>query len=433
MEWPRRYSGSMSDRTDSDLSVLIVTAGSHGDVFPFLAIGTALAARGASVHVLVNPHFEPEVTAAGLSFLPFGERMGTADLIHQYGIMHPFLGSQRVMSLLLELAPISVSRCREVIEQLKPDVVLGHHICIGVDDVAGEFGVPCALAMLAPGPLFSRCDPVPTTQGIPGFAGRALAAIAEPLVQHVAFPLGSRALNRTRVKCGLEPAKNAFMNQWLGGDLLLGMWSEAFRAPQRDDPPHFRTCGFPLYDAPPGTRLDPRVDAFLAAGDPPLLFCLGSTAVHIAGSFYDDAIAVAKSLGRRALVLAGPNAAQYQDRGDDVGSFSYAPLSLVASHCAASVIHGGIGTTSQALAAGKPTLVASFAHDQFNNGVRVEALGVGDTLPVRRLTRARLERRLRRLLDTKSIVDAAATLGERIRRDRGGEFAAQAVLDLARA
>jgi len=46
-------------------------------------------------------------------------------------------------------------------------------------------------------------------------------------------------------------------------------------------------------------------------------------------------------------------------------------------HCAAIVHHGGIGTTSQALAAGIPQLIRPMAFDQFDNANRIEKLGCG--------------------------------------------------------
>jgi len=41
------------------------------------------------------------------------------------------------------------------------------------------------------------------------------------------------------------------------------------------------------------------------------------------------------------------------------------------------VHHGGIGTASQAFAAGIPQLITPFAHDQFDNAAHVERLGCG--------------------------------------------------------
>ncbi|UCH91026.1 MAG: glycosyltransferase, partial [Nitrospirota bacterium] len=63
--------------------------------------------------------------------------------------------------------------------------------------------------------------------------------------------------------------------------------------------------------------------------------------------------------------------------------FSYAPLSQLLPHCAALIHHGGIGTCSQALRAGIPQLIQPYAFDQFDNGARIEQLGVGRTISKR--------------------------------------------------
>ena len=56
---------------------------------------------------------------------------------------------------------------------------------------------------------------------------------------------------------------------------------------------------------------------------------------------------------------------------------SYVPLSKLLPQAKVLVHHGGIGTVSQALAAGIPQLAVPFAHDQFDNAARVERLGCG--------------------------------------------------------
>jgi UDP:flavonoid glycosyltransferase YjiC (YdhE family) len=52
----------------------------------------------------------------------------------------------------------------------------------------------------------------------------------------------------------------------------------------------------------------------------------------------------------------------------------------VLPRCTAIVHHGGIGTTSQALATGTPQLIMPMAHDQPDNAQRVARLGAGSYL-----------------------------------------------------
>ena len=63
--------------------------------------------------------------------------------------------------------------------------------------------------------------------------------------------------------------------------------------------------------------------------------------------------------------------------------FEFVPLCKLLPHCAAIVHHGGIGTTSGALAAGVPQLIMPMGFDQPDNAARAEALGVARSLSPR--------------------------------------------------
>jgi len=59
----------------------------------------------------------------------------------------------------------------------------------------------------------------------------------------------------------------------------------------------------------------------------------------------------------------------------------YVPLNQVLPHCSAIVHHGGIGTTAHSIASACPQVVLPMAFDQFHNGLRVQQLGLGKSLP----------------------------------------------------
>jgi rhamnosyltransferase subunit B len=129
--------------------------------------------------------------------------------------------------------------------------------------------------------------------------------------------------------------------------------------------------------------LDTDLRRFLEAGPAPIGFTPGSAMAH-GRDFFDRALAASRRLGRRALLIT-PYADQLPD---PLPSFAqavdYAPFDLLLPRLAALVHHGGIGTTAQALAAGKPQGVLPFAHDQLDNAARIERLGVGLQLGRRR-------------------------------------------------
>lgn len=68
-------------------------------------------------------------------------------------------------------------------------------------------------------------------------------------------------------------------------------------------------AGATFYDGSEGeTQLEPKVKEFLDAGEPPIIFTLGSAAVMTPGNFYSACIEAVKMLKRRAIVLIGKNA-----------------------------------------------------------------------------------------------------------------------------
>jgi UDP:flavonoid glycosyltransferase YjiC (YdhE family) len=100
------------------------------------------------------------------------------------------------------------------------------------------------------------------------------------------------------------------------------------------------------------------------------------------------------------------------------------PHSWLLPHVAGLVHHGGFGTTSAGLRAGVPQLVVPHVADQFFWGQQVERLGVGLPAIMRpRLTVDRLANALQDLAQGAGLRAAAASLGEKVRAERGVENA----------
>jgi UDP:flavonoid glycosyltransferase YjiC (YdhE family) len=178
--------------------------------------------------------------------------------------------------------------------------------------------------------------------------------------------------------------------------------------------------------------LPPALETFLAAGPPPLVFTLGSSAVGAAGRFYHESAAAAARLGARAVLLTGGFAANQPARvPDGVLVVDRAPHQLLFPRARAVVHQGGAGTTAQALRAGSPMLVVPHSHDQPDNAYRVARLGVARTLYPKRYTAAHAARELRRLLDDPSYADHARSVAALVATEGGGDAAAAAIASVA--
>jgi UDP:flavonoid glycosyltransferase YjiC (YdhE family) len=158
--------------------------------------------------------------------------------------------------------------------------------------------------------------------------------------------------------------------------------------------------------------MPPDVAEFCVAGNPPLAFTPGSANVH-GHEFFEAAVDAARRLDRRALLLTRFAEQIPANLPPAVRHVPFAPFTQLLPRCAALIHHGGIGTTSAALAAGIPQVIMPLSHDQPDNAARVKALGVGDRLLPRHFTGRRLAEILRPLLASPLVKDRAAGLAKR--------------------
>ena len=178
--------------------------------------------------------------------------------------------------------------------------------------------------------------------------------------------------------------------------------------------------------------LPPEVETFLAGGEPPIVFTLGSAAVYIARDFYAESVRAAERLGRRALLLLGKNPPP-ANLPPTAFAWDYLPYARIFPRASVVVHQGGVDTTAQALRAARPMLVVPFAHDQFDNAARITRLGVGRTLGRSRYRPRRVARVLAELLADGRYTAAVIAASQRLRAEKGVETACNAIEQLLRA
>jgi UDP:flavonoid glycosyltransferase YjiC (YdhE family) len=236
-------------------------------------------------------------------------------------------------------------------------------------------------------------------------------------------------VNRLRAEHGLSRGKErSLLDISKHTGLTLCCYSPLFGQLPPDAAANTRVVGFPVYDADSGTATceNAELEAFLAAGPPPLVFTLGSFAVHAPGDFYREAAETARLLGRRAVLLTGPGSTMRSS--ENILVLPYAPHSTLFSRSLAIIHHGGVGTTGQALRAGKPQLIVPHMGDQWDNAHRVKQMGLSKVLLARRFTAQRAARRIAALIDPRRpYIRDAARIGAIIIQEDGAENAALAI------
>jgi rhamnosyltransferase subunit B len=136
---------------------------------------------------------------------------------------------------------------------------------------------------------------------------------------------------------------------------------------------------------------------------------------------------------RRAVLLVGerPPAGIETAAGDDVLIVEYAPYSMLFARAAAIIHQGGIGTSAQALRAGRPQLVVPFSGDQPDNAARLTRLGVARTITRRHYRPDKVRRELQALLDERSYALRASRVSADVRSEEGARRAARLLATLS--
>lgn len=294
--------------------------------------------------------------------------------------------------------------------------------------------MPWASTVLSPMSFFSRYDPIVpapapwmhATTSRSRLAARLYRWLTERLTQEWADPV-----RRFRKLRGLPPGGNPIMDGQHSPYLVLGLFSRVLGDPQPDWPDRVVVTGASFYNGPGAPELPEALDDFIEAGTPALVFTLGTSAVVSAGSFYDVSAEVARSLGRRAVLLAGRHAENRPSVSHaDIFVADFARHDALFPRAAAIIHQGGAGTLHQGLRSGSPMLVVPHAHDQPDNASRVERLGVARSLKPSHYRAERVQRHLASLLDEPAYRERAETVAHLVKAEPGAEGAARAIENL---
>ena len=403
--------------------IILTTLGSSGDVHPYVGLAGGLAERGFEPVVATSEYYRGPVERAGIRFHATRPDIDPTDAALVARIMDPVRGSEFIVR---ELA---MAHLRESFHDLSAaadgaDAIVSHPLTFAARLVAESRGLAWISSVLAPMSFFSAHD-LPVFAAAPAAhaarhlgpgASRSIIRMAKLAARHWGDPV--RAL---RAELGLPAAEDPVFDGQHSPELVLAMFSNVLATAQPDWPAATCITGNIFYDGASDSAPTGELARFLDAGPAPLVFTLGTSAVGAAGKFYEESAAASRELGMRAVLLVGSDLRNRiaAPPSAEVLQCAYAPYSTLFPRAAAIVHQGGIGTTAQALRAGKPTLIVPYAHDQPDNAFRAESLGVSKTLYPRQYRSGRVATALRALLDDAATMRNAADVAARVRAEDG--------------
>jgi rhamnosyltransferase subunit B len=423
--------------TPSGRRIVLTTWGSLGDLYPYLAIGLGLKARGHDVILGTAACYRPKIEALGLGFRavrPDCTWLADPEMLRR--LAHPRWGLIRVARLVLAMLPESYEDTLAAADGA--DLLVSNLATYAAGLVAEKKGIPWASVMHIPTLFFSAYDP-PLLPGLPGFSKRLRflgPAFWGPLGRGLKW--GSRLLarpwHRLRRQIGLPPVRGVNpLTDWHSPSLHLAAFSKWLVDKQPDWPAQTVVTGFPWFDRDGSAGLPPALAQFLDGGPSPIVFTLGTAVATDAGPFYEASARAARFLGRRAVLILQDPRNRPSTLPEGVEAYDYAPFWKLFPRAAAIVHHGGIGTTGLAMRAGRPMLVMPCAWDQPDNAERAARLGISCTIARHRYTPGHLARELRRLLDDPAYARRAAEVGTQVRQEDGVRVACDTLGELLRA
>jgi UDP:flavonoid glycosyltransferase YjiC (YdhE family) len=404
--------------------ITIITAGSRGDVQPYIALGLGLQAAGHTARLATHAIFDEWIRSFGLEFSPVeGDPMAMAQGQQGREWMETgqrgrgFLrGFREFMGPILHQATIDVlTACAGT------DLILFSGIAFyAAFSVAEKLGLPFVQAYLQPiNPTREFPSAVFPTKhkggrifnyGTHVIGGQLFWQMTRPLLDTIRREmLGLRsfsllgpflAMQRRRLPVihGYSPTLLPKPKDWNESMIVTGFW---FMAEEQWSPPS------ELVD-------------FLAAGPPPVYIGFGSMIGNNPERLTAITLETLKRSNRRGVLMAGWADLANGDLPDNVIRLESVPHEWLFPRMAAVIHHGGTGTTHTGLRAGVPNVIVPFFADQPFWADRVRLLGAGPPpIPQEELTAENLAEAIR-LAATDELMQAqAADVGEKIRDEAG--------------
>jgi vancomycin aglycone glucosyltransferase len=356
---------------DKKKRILISTIGSRGEVQPILGLGLELQALGHRAVLCVPPNFRGWVESLGMACVPIGP-----DLEKLTAPRTNIKRRKPSRSTIRQMVRTSVIEQFQVMASAAAGcdlIVVAGDLQHAGRSIAESLKLPYVHATYCPVTLKSPDHPPPILrsvnrpQSLPKWSNR-LFWMASDWHWNALY---RSVVNEQRAKLGLAPTRDvpgyiATDRPWLAVDPTIAP------APQTKNMDTVYTGAWFLEDK---RSLPPSLEAFLAAGEPPVYFGFGSMRARSYTS--RTLIEAARALGRRAIISRGWANLDVIDTGDDCIAIGDVSHELLFPRLACVVHHGGAGTTTTAARAGTPQVVVPHIYDQYYWANRVKQLGIG--------------------------------------------------------
>ena len=411
------------------MKVGIQSWGSEGDIRPLVALGHGLVQRGHEVELvytdIADRHYVEVAAALGFTARAVATPViADLDELYEIGLRvinagNPLADGKLIFDRLLRPVEDAIFEAAVDLSR-RSDLIVSHLVLDQVRAAAELAGTPSVSVTFAHSMVPSRHI---RPHGLPPLGETANAA-AWAVGRIMLNWMLRGSMNQFRRRVGVAPISDVLLDGFASHRLNLIAVTPAICREPSDWPPWNRVCGFLGLPSTTHEQIPPELEAFMAAGEPPVFMGFGSL-MPVSSSYLTESVAVMKEAAHLAGCRAIIQAEVPPEQSDRLVIVGRTPHAQVFPRCAAVVHHCGAGTTHSTLGAGVPSVCVPHVSDQFAWADELRRLGVAPAAERRRsLTAERLARRITEALADPGMRTRAAAISARMKDDDGPARAA---------
>lgn len=401
--------------------ISLLTVGTLGDVGPMIALGLALKEAGYEVSLAAPEDYMEYVASKGLE----ARRCGTDfSKFMKDGEMADVAGAHTLVTLKKWLRPgpdmraLFESILRDsVAASADADAILFHPAVFIAGEIAEAQNIPAIMVGLGPvSPSAENLLSVIPGTGNPAWNRYGYKTLG---LQRLAY---RRVIGEIRKSLGLGRSfwlKHPHRVHGRRAPVLYPV-SPILQPRTSTEGDEIYFTGYWFRDEAPNWRPSGKLAEFLSAGPRPIYIGFGSMPA-LGLERTDMILRACEAAGQRAVLGKGRGEFDRLKLSDNFHLIDqFVPHDKLFREVGAAIHHGGLGTTSSALRAGRPSFIGPFMMDQKYWGHRVFQLGAGpDQLPIQDWTLDLLAERIRDVATNPSYALRAAEIGRAMEQENG--------------
>ncbi|MBP2858985.1 glycosyltransferase family 1 protein [Dickeya oryzae] len=409
------------------MKISIFTAGSMGDIRPFIVLGKKLQQMGHECSIMSGERNEKIVTDEGLGYHTWSLDLPEARKIEQELMdgESSYKNAKKMSGVVDQLMSLWVEQAIKAATHSRLIIAANQAVPLAVS-IGEKLDIPVVTVYFAP---------LTPSRSIPPFFLKKIIRLPGPinlavwkLLRIIMWRFVAKSFSACRTRLGL-PAWSWF-GPWFDKSNQARKVIYAFSPHVVPRPPEWpedtvKITGSWFGAVQSMSSISPTLEQFIAEGAPPVYIGFGSMNSTDPEGLTKKIINVIKRLGVRAVIVSGGGAID-----TDMIVAASLPGVICVEHVSHEWLfprvrtvfhHGGSGTVAAALRAGTPQVIMPFIYDQFYWAWRLEALGgSGGSLDLKRSGEDDIAQAFNRSFSS-AVRERAKALGQQIRQERGVE------------